>query len=52
MNYIVTNKANGLVFEIQVNDLMAFELFMRANGFVKHMGEYIGVNYAIKRTND
>ena len=52
MNYLVRNRANGLKFVIQVNDLMAFELFMRANGFVKHMGEYIGANYIITRTND
>lgn len=52
MNYIVKNKANGLEFEIQVNDLMEFDVFMRTNGFVKHMGEYIGANYTITRTND
>ena len=52
MDYIVTNRANGLEFTIQVNDIIAFDVFMRTNGFVKHMGEYIGANYVIKRTND
>lgn len=52
MDYIVTNRTNGQEFKIHVNDIMAFDVFIRTHGFVKHMGEYIGANYAIKRTND